>query len=127
MVCGSLPSVRASSNRLICGRYHKLPLHISGIRGGENLTLRAMIIEHEILEQIFEEEWRLFRIVHQLDLQGKDLWKILRHHWYNGNIYFKDIEGNPLKTWQIEAILREQDPQCNVVIGVTERGLAFVV
>lgn len=86
-----------------------------------------MIIEHEILEQIFEEEWRIFRLVHQLDLQGKDLWKILRCHWHDGNIYFKDTEGNILKTWQIEAILREQDPQCDVVIGVTERGFAFIV
>ena len=88
-----------------------------------------MIVEHEIIEQIEDEpNGRALVWVCRLARQhGKDSpLRILEQMWRAGYVALHDDRGNPIASWQCEAIWRAGDESERVNVVATGSGRAWL-
>jgi hypothetical protein len=83
-----------------------------------------MVIENEILEQVYEDKWRLDRVI-ELISKHKEPWKIVSSLKNDNLISLVDTNEKPLPDWKVEKIIREETMNVipEVFVVVTEKGL----
>ena len=88
-----------------------------------------MILEHEIIEQIEEEElgrplaWVYDLVVH---LGRADPFEVLRGMWRDGYIGFVRRDGSTPPGWKCEQVLRSKDRTADLNVIGTHRGSKWV-
>lgn len=93
-----------------------------------------MIVEHEFLEQISEDDWPLARCLEFIG-RHKDPWPVLQGLHADGCIALRRGAAAPLPDWQADAIFRTRDlpsealaeagvpDGSGVFVTITERGV----
>ncbi len=84
----------------------------------------ALIIEHEILEQIADEDWPLHRVVAFVQ-ECKDPWQVLLSLYQDNCIQFFDKDKKTLSKWKIAEIFRNKIQHLvpEVFVAITSKGL----
>ena len=85
-----------------------------------------MIVEHEILEQIFDDDWTLSQAVAFMRDLGGDAWQIILWHAQEENIRLLDTAGNALPDWRVREIIRDRDMSSETMVHCTEKGAKVV-
>ena len=87
---------------------------------------RAMIVEHEILEQLLDEDWPLSRTVFFLTEMGGNAWMVIARHVHEKNLSLLDLNGERLPDWRIQEILRAEDSRAEATVHCTNKGARVV-
>ena len=85
-----------------------------------------MIIEHEFLEQIMENDWTLGRAIGFLAAHDADPWRVLSAQFGAGYIQFCDLNSSILSDWKVKEIIRQRNPESECSIRITEVGARLV-
>ena len=79
-----------------------------------------MIVEHEVIEQIEEDEhgWSLDRVCALIRSHGKDPFDVLDGMWRARLVVFRDSQGDALPDYRCNAVLRAGDEQEQIRVHV---------
>lgn len=85
-----------------------------------------MIVEHEFIEQILDEDWPLARSVSYFDALGKDGWTVLTELWRDGRVAIVASDGAALPDWRVREIFRTKNANSEVSVRCTDKGSQIV-
>ncbi len=87
-----------------------------------------MIVEHDILEQILDDDWPLSRSLSFIDSLGKDGWMTLYRHWEDGNVQLLSPDCSVLPDWKVREVFRCRNAsQVMIRVRCTVKGAKRVV
>ena len=85
-----------------------------------------MNVEHEILEQLLDDDWPLSKTITFLTDLGEDAWQIIARHAQEGNLALLDSNGSSLPDWKVREIVRSKNSSADAMVQCTDKGARIV-